>query len=84
MEEGQQQLRREDVERETKVRQLPLESSPYLRHTDLEDYSLVGPATVEWQLSPEGGGATTTTTSTAFTGGRFSPKQADSIDRKLK
>lgn len=81
MEEGQQQLRREDVERETKVRQLPLESSPYLRHTDLEDYSLVGPATVEWQLSPKGGGATT---STAFNGGRFSPKQADAIDRKLK
>ncbi|KAL7154478.1 hypothetical protein ABFS83_03G004500 [Erythranthe nasuta] len=84
--EGQQQLRREDYqekeERETKMQQLPLESSPYLKHTDLGEYNLMGHGAVEWQLSPKGGGATTIFTS--VDGNRSSPKQADAVDRKLK
>ncbi|KAG8377221.1 hypothetical protein BUALT_Bualt08G0005800 [Buddleja alternifolia] len=82
----QQQLRRENIEEEedkkemTIMRQLPLESSPYLRHTDLEDYKVMG-YSAEGLLSPKGGGITT---ATARDGSRISPRQADGDDRNLK
>ncbi|PIN14679.1 hypothetical protein CDL12_12698 [Handroanthus impetiginosus] len=63
--EGQQQLRREDEgeeEKEIKMQQFPLESSPYLKYTaNLEDYKFIGYGAVEGQLSHNGDGPTTST-----------------------
>lgn len=84
MEEGQQQqLHRSNVIEQTdqveaKSAQvtMPLESSPYLRYTDLEDYRQMGflePA----NFSPEGGVAVTAD-------GGITARQIAGIDKKLK
>lgn len=82
--EGQLQLRREDQEqeRETKMQHLPLQSSPYLKCTDLEDKFIGYGSAIQGPLSPKGGGATTSTATAD--GSRFSLGQDDAIDRKLK
>ncbi|KZV37285.1 hypothetical protein F511_14689 [Dorcoceras hygrometricum] len=84
MEEGQQQqLQRSHVIEQTDQLEvkaaeakMPLQSSPYLKYTDLQDYRRMG-FLEPGNLSPKGGGAATAA-------GGITAKQATGIDKKLK
>lgn len=93
--EGQLQLRREgeeqeqledqsqEQERAIKMKELPLESSPHLKCTDLENYKvMLGYATsvAQGHLCLDGDGGSTNTVD----GSHLSPREAAAIDRKLK
>lgn len=95
--EGQLQLRREDEEQEQqledqsqsqeqersiKMKELPLESSPHLKCTDLENYKvMLGYATAAAQglLCLDVDNSNTNTVDASL-----SPRDAAAIDRKLK
>ncbi|KAL8514443.1 hypothetical protein ACS0TY_013525 [Phlomoides rotata] len=77
--EGQLQLRREDnheQDREpiTKLQQLPLQSSPYLKCTDLDKYKFIDYGSA---VQDHKGGGTTAPTDNVT-------RQADDIETKLK
>lgn len=86
--EGQLQLRREDHEhgREfTKMQDLPLESSPHLKCTDLENYKImigyVPPSARAYQICLDGGVMAAATTAD---GGHASPREIAAIEKKIK
>ena len=94
--EGQVQLRRENYEHEhehdhehervIEMKDLPLESSPHLKCTDLENYKMMlgyttAAAVAQGQLSHQEDGAA----STGDGGGsHISQIEADAIERKMK
>ncbi|CAA3005834.1 Late embryogenesis abundant [Olea europaea subsp. europaea] len=84
MEEGQQQQqqmrRNEKMETEEQHKTFPLESSPYLKYSEMEEYKRQGYG-MEAYLSPK---SHRTTTGTDAPGPTISAKEVAGIDRKLK